>query len=117
MASFLPVPTIRAFWSARGGGLFFVKWMVFCAAQMILLFLPFKMLSGTNWDSGLNPNVYWIVPPFLSGLALFGLHWRTLAWGTITIGASYVSSSLWPDMSHLHFELPHKVLVFMLLPV
>jgi len=117
MTSFLPIPSIREFWAAKGGGLFFLKWMIFCGAQMILSFLPFRMLTGTSWQSGIYPNIYWVLPPFLPGFALFGLHWRTFVWGMVTVAADTVSSSFWPDLPFPPFELPHKLLIFILLPV
>lgn len=116
----MPSPSLsfaRNVWDAKGGGLFFIKWIVFCSAQMLLSLLPFQKLSGTTWESGVYPNFYWILPPFLMGLAFFGLHWRTLAWGIVTIVAGSVSFWLWPDPSFLSFDHPNKYLIFDLLPV
>jgi hypothetical protein len=84
MASFLPALSLREFWNTRSGGLFFAKWMIFSGTQVVLSFLAGPTVSSGNTGL-LYGSVLWFLPPFLPALALFGFHWRTPAWGGVTL--------------------------------
>lgn len=116
MASFLPIPSIREFWNAKGGGLFFIKWMVFNGAHMVGTFLfsvPFTMTNSGIHVS--HSGFLWFLPPFLPPLALFGFHWRTLAWGGVTIGVVFLTALLWPHVSGLPPDIIEQLLRLSLL--
>lgn len=110
MASFLPMPTIREFWAARGGGLFFIKWTVFVGAQMVVS----SLVGPARWtNSGIDficNGFLWFLPPFIPALALFGFHWRTLAWGSVTVGIFSLTEVMWPHVSGLPTDMSHTFL-------
>jgi hypothetical protein len=115
MASFLPVPSIREIWAAKGGGLFFLKWMGLSGAQMVLSFLSRSTLTTTMPGISIVYNGFlWFLPPFLPALALFGFHWRTLVWGGATITVFVATAAIWPQVPGLPPDILEQLLRFSL---
>jgi hypothetical protein len=102
-APLLPVPTLREFWAAQGGGLFFFKWMIGAGMQVLFAFAVGVILLRSNWDPDLpSASLFWLLPVCLPPLVLFGFHWRGPAWCFVTIvayfaAAAVVSTIEWPS--------------------
>jgi hypothetical protein len=103
MTSFLPSAIIREFWQARDGAIFFLKWMILGGAGLMITFL-----SGLGISVAFD-GFSWLICPFLPALALFGFHWRTLAWGLIQMAVFMLVTIIWPQFSALPSDIFEQI--------